>query len=202
VKSPVLSPHEKKRVLVDSYLGSYRRAGLRPDPVAVEKLVIADCELVDAAERNGELRGGGAPKDPGPPGERRDVIAEAEQETGVRRVDPNVGPRWRPVLLHQRPNRVDERWAFACGRIARILKEGTQGGAPGKRYVGNCGALAKEYHTAYACLLTRNLPATARGFKINPFDGLPERDCQRVYRRIVEDICDRSTGVLGSWFTK
>jgi len=199
--TPALTPHERKRILVDSYLGSYHRMGVRPDPADVEKLVIADCELVEAAERNGELRGGGT-KDSEPPAQRRDVIADAEAETGVRRVDATTADRWRPRILHHRPTKVDQRWAYACGRIARILKDGTQAGSPGKRYVGACGPLAREYHTAYACLLTRNLPATGRGFNVNPFDGLPENDCMRVFRRIVEDICDRSTGVLGSWYTK
>lgn len=187
-----MTPQEKKRVLVDSYAQSYRRAGIPMTAEAIERQVISDCELVDAAERNGELCGGGTP-DPTPTRQRPDVIAEAEQKLGVRRTRP---PRpWRPALLYDR--RGDERWLYARGRIARILEQGaTNAGVVD----GRLGVLQRELLTLHCCFLTRSIERY--GSVPNPFYGLSDKDCLRLFRRKVEDICDRSTGVLGHWYVK
>lgn len=105
---------------------------------------------------------------------------------------------WRPRFMFNNPVQVGERWAHACGRMTRILTEGKQGRA----FVGQLGELAKSYETLWACFQTRNLPAAARGFERNQFDGLTDKEAARAFMRGVEDICDRSTGVLGSWYTK
>jgi hypothetical protein len=192
-----MTPVQKRQVLVDSYLQSYRQAGIRMTPQQVERQVIADCELVDAATRSGDIRSDNAKPAARQPRKRSSAIAEAQQKTGVRLLDGNVD-LWRPSFMFQNPLKAGKRWGSACGRIARILHEGKDG----MKYVGNCGPYAYEYETMWACFQSRNLPANARGFERNPFDGLADKDAARAFIRGVEDICDRSTGVLGSWFTK
>jgi hypothetical protein len=87
-------------------------------------------------------------------------------------------------------------------RIKRIQTEGVTLGVNGVTFIGDLGVLAKDYATVYACFLFRNQSAAKRGFVRNQFDGMPDADVARLYRRLVEDICDRSTGVLGSWYVK
>lgn len=131
---------------------------------------------------------------------RSRVIVEAEQETGARLIDTSkLAPQlWRPDFLFNNPARVAERWAYACGRLARILSEGKQN----REFVGRLGALAREYEELWALFMARNLPADARGYAANKFDGLSNRDVVRLFMRGVEDICDRSTGVLGGWYVR
>lgn len=194
-----MTPVQKRQLLVQSYLESYRQSGIKMTEQQVERQVIADCELVDAATRAGDI-GGGQSKQPANenrPRKRSNAIAEAQQKTGVRLLNGNV-ELWRPSFMFKKPLETGKRWGFACGRIARILHDGKDG----RKYVGNCGPYAYEYETLWACFQSRNLPAAARGFEKNPFDGLTDKDAARAFMRGVEDICDRSTGVLGSWFTK
>ncbi len=124
----------------------------------------------------------------------------AAEEQGTRLIDTTkLAPQlWRPDFLFDNPVRVAERWAYACGRLARILSEGKQS----REFVGRLGQLAREYEELWALFMARNLPADARGYATNRFDGLSGRDVVRVYMRAVEDICDRSTGVLGGWYVK
>jgi hypothetical protein len=194
-QQPPMTPQRKRDVLVASYLDSYRRAGIKRTVEEVTNEVIADCELVDAADRAGELRGGGT-KDPTPARERPDPIQEAAQQNGVRllakgETSPTI---WRPGFLFRNPQQVSERWGYAVGRIARIIEGGTKDGA--------LAALSRAYKTLFACFQLRNVPAANRGFRVNQFDGLTDRDAARAFMRGVEDICDKSTGLLGSWYVK
>lgn len=192
---PPLTPQQKRDVLIGSYLDSYRRGGFKVTPQEVERQVVADCELVDAAERAGELRGGGTP-DPTPPKPRPDPIREAEQQHGVRLLREGDAPPqlWRPGFMYRNPQAVGERWGYAVARIARIMEGGTKEGA--------LAELARAYKTVFACFQLRGVAPEKRGFRINQFDGLTDRDAARAFMRAVEDICDRSTGVLGSWYVK
>lgn len=193
MKPPPLSPLEKVNLLVASYMDSYKRAGIAVSHEDVRKQVIADCELVDAAEREPSKSTKRKPSQP-----RENRLDKAERETGVRAVDTQQIDVWRPKFFHQNPLQMGERWGYACGRIARIKTDGMQGRA----YVGKLGPLAYAYDTLYACFLTRNLPASARGFQRNQFDGLSDRDAARMFISETERICDQSTGVLGSWYVK
>lgn len=195
MKAPPLSPQQRVSLLVASYMDSYKRAGVAMTPDEVRAQVVADCELVDAAERNGELN---KPSQRKPREPRENRLDKAEQETGVRTVDTQKVDVWRPKFMHQSPVKMSERWGYACGRIARIKSDGMEG----RDYVGKLGPLAYAYDTLYACFLTRNLPAASRGFQRNPFDGMTDRDAARRFIAETERICDQSTGVLGSWYTK
>lgn len=189
-KPPQLTPQQKRDVLVASYLDSYRRAGMQVTADQVTRQVIADCELVDAADRAGELRGPGTPSSKPKRKRRVNELERATQETGVRVMDRRDAPViWRPSFMFKNPQQVSDRWGFAVARIARITESGTEHGA--------LAELAREYKATYARFLLRN-----RGLRDDAFAGLNDRDSARKFMRIVEDICDRSTGVLGSWYTR
>lgn len=192
---PPMTPQQRRDVLVASYLDSYRLSGIKVTRQEVERQVVADCELVDAADRAGELRGGGTP-DPNPGRERPNYIAKAEQENGVRLLQEGDKPPtiWRPGFLFKNPQQVSERWGYAVARIARITEGGTKD--------GDLAQLARAYKTLYACFLLRNVEPAKRGFKLNQFDGLSDRDAARAFMRGVEDICDKSSRQLGNWWVK
>lgn len=196
------SPIELRDRMAKGYLDSYRRAGLDVTPEQMTKLAAADCELVDAADRAGELRGG--PRSDAPPEQPRarpNVIAQAEQETGARLGAKSDPARTR--AMNGNPQKVSERWGAAVARIKRIL------GGVGKSSSlvvavkdAELGALAKEYAEHFAQYQMRGTKPPAQGKDRNPYRHMSERDASRKFMRAVEDICDRSTGKLGSWYVK
>lgn len=209
----VLSPQQVRERLVLSYLFSLRAQGREVDVRDVERQVVAELELVAAAARNGELHGGSP--DPNPGAVRPDVLAGAQAATGTRlEVDhlekldqqlqraPERGIRYRPVALHRNPMRESARWGAAVARIGRILE-----GAAGSTLAGavknaQMPLLARKWSEVYAFYMTRSMPPPANRVDHNPFRGMSDRDASRAFMRAVEDICDQSTGVLGSWYVK
>lgn len=203
-----LSPPEKRERLVASYVRTYGAQGIQVDTAALEKAVVADCELVDAADRAGELRGGGV-KDPSPSQPRQDVLAEAQRATGTR-LTRDRGPgeesphRYKPAVLHQPPQLRSPRYAAAVARIRRII----EGIAPAVTFAAAVkGAeypeLAHSYLELYAFYMTRSRPAPPFGRPDhNPFRGLSDRDAARLWEAKLYEICDRSTGVLNHWYVK
>ena len=128
---------------------------------------------------------------------------EAVHESGLSMGgSPDARP-YRPMALWENPRKVGPRWPFACMRIRRIL-EGVARSSSITDAVGGAEykKLAREYGETYAYYLTRDRPAPARRVDHNPFRGLSDHDAFRMFVRKVEDICDRSTGKLGSWYTK
>jgi hypothetical protein len=177
--------------MVAGYRQNYRRHGIDLDAADLERLAVHDLELIEAAKRT-PTRRDMKPRAP------RVTLESKVAETGSRLIKPP--PSWQPALLHANPMTIDERWSRAVARIKRIQTEGCQLGANGVTFIGALGVLAKDYATIYACFLFRNQSPTKRGFVRNQFDGMPDADVARLYRRLVEDVCDRSTGVLGSWY--
>lgn len=200
-----LTPQAKKALLVESYQRTYRAAGMPSDAARVEREVVADLELVDAADRAGELSGG-SPDPDAAPRERKDPITEAERERGVRLdVRPEDEPdRFvRSRTMDANPLFTSERWAMAGARIARILEGAGRSSILSQSVdTANAPKLAKEYAELWAYFMTRDrIPLIGRTDH-NPFRGLSDRDACRMLVRKVEDICDRSTGVLGPWYVK
>jgi hypothetical protein len=230
----ILSPQELRARMVASYLDGYRRHGIPHTPEQVERLAVADCELVDRARALGEL-GDGRPrkrrKDPDP-GKRRKTLKEhvAKVGNGARLADGDVEVV-RSRTYHGNPMRSDARWSAAVARLRRILE-----GASGARTLADAAAaietrlrpLAVSYAEQWALYMAR-VPyphrcgdraeydiqgnATKIGCSVgpsparpnqpgNPYCRLSDYDADRMFRRAVEDICDRSTGVLGSWYVK
>lgn len=212
-KTPNLSPQEKRAKLIVSNLLTLRARGIDPDVRDVEKMVIAECELVDAATRAGEL-GGTTPakRDPMPNPARVDELAKAQQETGTRLiVDRDLKPdnaphRYRPAVLHQNPMQRSARYAAAVARIGRTL-EGVMPATSLERAVkfAEYRVLARAYLELYAFYMTRQRPAPILGrADHNPFRNLSDRDAARKWEAMLYAICDRSTSEpgLGSWYVK
>lgn len=186
--------------MVASYLESYRRAGISMSQDQVEKQVVADCELVDAARRHGEIGGAKPKRDERQT--RPDVVEAAQRATGTRLTrGEQQYDRFR--FLDASPQATSERWGFATARLYRIL-EGVGKSSNFVTAVKNAEypALAQAAAELWMHWLTRGMPAPSLGVDHNPFRGLSNRDASRVFMRLVEDICDRSTGVLGPWYTK
>ncbi len=60
--------------------------------------------------------------------------------------------------------------------------------------------LAWEAMRIQAFIITRHVPPKF-GSERNPFYGLSDVDFERKFRRLVEDLCDKSTGRMGPWRT-
>lgn len=100
------------------------------------------------------------------------------------------------------PAMISPRWANAVARIYRI-GEGAKASSFGRATeTAECPKLAKEYLETYAYFMMRTAPAPIGKTDHNPFRHLSNRDAMRKFVRMVEDICDRSTGKLGAWCTK
>ena len=106
-------------------------------------------------------------------------------------------------MLYADPRTISPRWSYAVMRIKRIL-EGhakattVEGAIRGAEYAG----LAQQYIETWSFYMFRSKPAPLVGTDHNPFRHLSDGDAIRKFVRMVEDICDRSTGKLGSWCTR
>lgn len=200
-----LDPQTIRERMIRSYTAGYRRAGIDMSPRAIEQQVVSDCEIVDAARARGEISNGpkpGAPREPAKP--RVDHVAQAAAANGMR-VNPAAGAIVRSRVLHGDPTKVSERWGYAAGRIKRIL-EGIRRDTSSLVVAvehAELGKLATEFADLWSHFKTFTGPAPRSGPDRNPFRGLSTRDAARKFQRLVEDICDRSTGIpgLGPWYT-
>lgn len=110
---------------------------------------------------------------------------------------------YRPRVLYGKRRTFWPRGDAAAARIFRIMQGCTKStsleqavhGAQYKR-------LAQAYAETWVYYMTRSKPPPVTGNDHNPFRRLSDIDAERMFIRKVEDICDLSTGVLGSWWTK
>lgn len=190
--------------MIAGYTKSYARAGIAMSLRDIERQVVEDCNLVDNARSAGDLHTGGKPTKKRAPKPRPDVIGNAQRETGTTLHVDERGTVVRSRVLHQRPQMTSERWGFAAGRIKRIL-EGVRKDTSSLVVAvedAELGALATEYADVWGHFMTRMQLPPLSGNDRNPFRGMSDRDAARKFQRLVEDICDKSTGKLGSWYTK
>lgn len=215
-----LSPQVKRERLVRSYQDSYRRLGADPAPEDLEKLVISDLELVDAAERAGEIQHSAPSSTPEDeliregrdrvvPGRKtaREIVADDKLEL---RYDAENGRPIQTSVFDGDPS--DAEWRLARGRIRRIAEGATSkrvGTDPDGRpmYATDWSTaghpqLAKEMNEVTAFYLLRHQIPIVGKTSHNPFLGLSEVDAARMLRRKTIDICNRSTGKLGPWYVK
>ncbi len=191
------SPQAKKAAIVDSYMRSFRAAGVSANAREIEAMVVADCQLVDAAGITPATR---SERKPAPvrtaPAEH--VAAEA-QRTGLRAtVGPGKAVKVR--ALDGDPRDVSERWALAAYRIAQIIQGAASGAALGNTDGSAVPVLARAYLELWSYFTTRHAPARQLGrVDHNPFRGMSDADAARKFMRLCEDICDRSTGRFGQW---
>jgi len=110
---------------------------------------------------------------------------------------------YRPRALHDNPRAISSRWPSAVARIYRIL-QGVAQSSDFERAVNGAEYpdLAKQYAETWIFYMTRTKPGPPNKVDHNPFRNLTDTDAMRKFIRLVEDICDRSTGKLGAWCTK
>ncbi len=113
---------------------------------------------------------------------------------------------YRPRSLHSEGVHRRTFWLHGDAAVARIYRI-LQGAAKSSSFEqAIAGAeyprLAREYAETWLYYQTRSQPAPLGRVDHNPYRNLSDFDADRKFRRAVEDICDRSTGVLGAWATK
>lgn len=114
--------------------------------------------------------------------------------------EEDARPRDRHLLFDQADDLHDPKWMHAKARCFRIM-EGT--GADHQITTAEAVKTANIPHLALEIrLLTLHYMLRHRLSRFNPFLGLSDVDAARKLRAMVFDICDRSTGKLGHWFTK
>jgi hypothetical protein len=198
-----LDPQTIRERMIRSYSAGYKRAGIAMTPREIEQQVVSDCEIVDAALARGEISNSPPPgAKPAPARPRTDHVAKAAADSGMRLGTGGDIVRFR--VLHEDPTKVSERWGYAAGRIKRIL-EGVRRDTSSLVVAvedAELGKLATEFADLWSHFKTFMGPAPRTGSDRNPFRGLTPRDAARKFQRMVEDLCDRSTGIpgLGPWY--
>lgn len=113
------------------------------------------------------------------------------------------GQAYRPDMLYADPRIISPRWSYAVMRIKRILEGAARAPSVEDAVKGaEHAALAQQYMETWAFYMFRSKPAPLVGTDHNPFRHMSDGDAIRRFVRMVEDICDRSTGRLGSWYTR
>lgn len=184
----MLSPQERRARIVHSYVAGALAGGYAADPIAIERMVVADCELVDragspikrAARHAVDPDEPVAPKAPTMPKPAGDVV--------------------RIKQLHADPRKVSPRWAHAVARLKRICDHAASGSSMGDVDNADVPKLAKEYVMEWMYLAIKDQPAPLRGTDHNPYRAMSDVDAGHKFQRRCEDICDRSTGKFGQWF--
>jgi hypothetical protein len=128
-----------------------------------------------------------------------DVEAEVNKLGGTTRMDRLRVKRRKLNALHDDGGA--ERWQSAKGRVVRIMAGAT---VNTNRVVAY--STCELPHLAFALFrIYANVALRMRmprpGDEPNPYFGLSDIDANRLLQRQVEDICDLSTGRLGSWRT-
>lgn len=184
---------EVRDVLVADYQRFTRSRGLDPALVDLERIAIADLEITDKV--NAEAKPRPAPKpalvDPNPPPvapTRAQQLAKARGYTFGTKVLPAFdAPKRKAPPLLEKPTALAKRMAQMCQQVPGTTKSAS---LADRQYV--YPALAKAVLTEHA-----DFTHGRRNYR-----GLSSIDRQRMYWRAIEDIADRSTGVLGPWWVK
>lgn len=197
-----LDPRTIRERMVRSYTQSYAKAQIRMSAAEIERQVIADCNMVDNAKSAGDLAPKAKAKGKKKP--RTDVLSNAQHQTGTRLGVNQPGQVVKSKVLHRNPMETSARWGAAAARIARIL-EGVRTDTSSLVVAvedAELGVLATAYADVWGHFMTRLQAPPLSGNDRNPFRGLNDRDAARKFQRLVEDICDKSTSRLGSWYVK
>ena len=186
---------------VRDYKAAAQRAGLPVDMATIERVAAADCETYDRVKRAAPVV---APQTAEQRAEIQRIRKEQRdaeaQQAGVKMVDPGKAKRRRVASMHAKSTIMD-RWAHAKARVIRICAGMGRHRDPFQA-TRTCEMpdLAYEIYRIRANLVIRDrMPRP--GDEPNPFFGMSDIDASRLMQRLVEDVCDRSTGRLGPWRT-
>lgn len=204
-----------REVTVRDYRRNAERAGLSVDMAAIEAIALADCNTYAAVMRDDRPVAPAAP-DPVKEAEKADALRrEVADKTGAEVLDEPV--RSIPIPLLAGQNKPDSKWAAATSRVAAICRGGNPlaFARPGASTTETMRAITSTCEMPELAMEIERLKAHwgiymftgGRGTERlmeepNVFAGLGLADALKKYRRLIEDICDRSESKLGSWWTR
>lgn len=139
---------------------------------------------------------------------RPDPVAKAAAESGLE-VQRGQRSKFVDRVMDTDPSAKNHPWwyAYACARVGRIL----EGAKPSWGTFTGSAALesacasaahprcARMFMEMYSYFMTRHRAVNLLKPDHNPFRGLSDRDAWAKWYTVVENICDRSTGKLGTW---
>ncbi len=200
-----LSPPAAREAMVADEMAIYARAGVPLSSREAERMIARDLAIYEAAGRE-------APSTWTPSAPTPDEAQERQAERVARKNEALASvAASQPGMVDAVPSAVlqaeslpTDRWSYAKGRIARLLR-GMVANTNPKIAAASCDqpALAEEVivlHWQVAITQKRRQLGTwgppPKGQR-NPFWGVSRKDFGRVFQRLVEDICDRSTACPG-----
>jgi len=187
-QAAALSPYERRERIVASYMAGFQAQGIAADPLAVERMVVSDMQLVDHAQ-------------PAPAKAKRARSSEPKPPRRARHANP-AGAAVRSRITDGDPLLVSAKWGGAVRRFGQILQ--THGKASSIVLAiadAEVESLAKQAAEVWGFYMTRGRPPPP-GIDHNPFRGMSTKDASLKLMRLVEDICDRSTGRMGPWWVR
>lgn len=204
---PITDPLALKERTVRDYTHSMGGPGV--SSVDIEALAVADLNLADAFKRDEVPRTMPTPEQRAADKAARDAAIEAELAkdglTLTRNAPRELGPQFDLPPEYG----LSERWQAAKGRLMRILAGcGEPTRLPSGAYdframtaTAECPGLAYTFLCHWFDFDLRYEPKTARH---NPYFMMSHRDASLKLARLVEDLCDQSTGIpgLGAWRTE
>lgn len=187
-QKPVADPHWVRDTMVEDYIATARRNGEDPSSADVERLALADIATYEAVVRDTKPRTArpkAAPVDPSPGA--RAVAADLGWEVKKR---PTPAKRRRFAGFLDKPP-AGPKQAAAIMRLGQILQPKSWF-RPSRGFDYSLPRLAQKF--------TETMLELDRG--AGEFEGKGREDCERIVWRVVEDLCDKSTGALGPWWVK
>lgn len=137
-------------------------------------------------------------------GKLREDVATLAPSLRLTRRSVEGAPKPRRDALSVNPLEISRRYSAAVARLYRIL----QGVGRANNIIAAVdgaehAALARRGMRLISNYMLRTAPPPPNGRPDpNPFRSMSDRDAARKFIRMVEDLADASTGVLGSWYTK
>lgn len=179
------SAHWVKSQLIESYSNTVRKAGVVPDMRRIEELATEDCEVHDQHVRNRRP----APATKAPPPRRNAAARMAEAEGKKLITGKRVERKSDPLLDTVKPG--DMKMLAMMARIKQILVPRSDF-RPSQENDYAAPALAEAFILNYQRYMR------GRG----EYRGKSGTDARRIFRRRLEDICDKSNPLFGNWWCK
>lgn len=209
-----------REVTVRDYKRNAERAGVPVDMAAIERLALADCDTYAAVLRDDRGPSTPAPPDPAKEAEKSQALEReiAEKCPGAELLDEPVQSV--PIPLFADKNKPDSKWAAVTSRFAAICRGANPlaFAYPGASTTEIMRAITSTCEIPALAMEIENLKAhwgmyIALGPAANKatqrvlgepclFAGMNLLDAGDKYKRLAEDICDRSESKLGSWWTR
>lgn len=181
---------EVRDALVADYQSYARRKGVDVSTRDLETIAISDLVITDRVEAETKVAPPRKPVEAAPKTEpsRAEKLATSRGYTFGKIALPARDPvKRKPPPLLEKPRALAKRMAQMCQQVPGSPKGAS---LADRQYV--YPAFAKD-------VLTEHTDFT---YKRRKYRGLSYLDRQRVFWRAIEDIADRSTGVLGPWWVR